>query len=334
MTALARAWNRWWFAPSARHQVGIFRIALLAWFVYLYVDYFTSLGWVAHRPIAFLHRCLGLRLSPIPFPWPDGLGTALQWIGWTTLFTSLLGIATRASLIVFTLVTFHLQGIRYSFGYFGHAHLLACLALAALAVAPGAGSWSVDALVRALRRREPVLAHLRGRPAPVWLARIVLIQIVAVYLAAGVAKLRYGGLEWLDGRTLSFYLAGETHDGKQYFGAKREPAPEDLWRDGFGLEHILYKAHPPPSARRLARHPWVCRLLAVASVGFELGFAVVLFAPRLVLPALVAAVAFHEGIDALMRIEFAHYYPVFALFVDWEALARKLRWKGSQPRRS
>lgn len=319
-------WLRWWFAPTGRYQIGLFRIALLLYFVNLYSVFYSDFARFNRRPLTLLEPCLMMRLLPIPYPWPDGLGEAMFAIGWTTLFTSLVGLCTRPSLIVFTLVTYHLHSIRYSFGYFGHAHLLPALALGVLALAPDIASYSLDRVIRAWRRREPIWPGLRGGPAAPWAARVVLIQIALLYLAAGVAKMRYAGPRWMDGQTMQFYLAGESRAGRQHFGAKENPTPEDLWRDGYGIESHLYLSGPPPElGQAVARSRVACQVMSVATIVLEFGFVMVLFVPRLLFPTLVALVLMHEGILYTLDANFRGHYAVFLLFADWRVVGRCLR---------
>ncbi len=104
---------------------------------------------------------------------------------------------------------------------------------------------------------------LAGTPVPRWGTQLMLVLIVLLFFSAGVSKLRYSGLAWADGQTLSFYLDGGTglripdpeSDGylapnstwrKGFSQFVTSEHPTDLWKDGVGLEGYLYRARPEP----------------------------------------------------------------------------------------
>jgi hypothetical protein len=58
--------------------------------------------------------------------------------------------------------------------------------------------------------------------------------------------------------------------------------------------------------------------MALFAVGFELSFPFVMLVPRLRRYAAVAALLFHAGIEAVMRIPFSSLWLTYVVLVDWK----------------
>lgn len=144
--------------------------------------------------------------------------------------TAALGIATRASLLALFFTWLPMGTLESGFGYFNHTPALPAQVVLALAFAPGVSAWSLDRLIVAKLRRAPVQwAPLAPRFGDV----VVCLAVGVVYFASGVAKLRWGGVSWLDGSTLAFYLHAQ--QVPMWFGATASEVPHpQVWKDGFG----------------------------------------------------------------------------------------------------
>lgn len=92
----------------------------------------------------------------------------------------------------FALTVLVLATYRSSWGQLLHFENLLVLHLLVLAVAASADAWSLDAWRRPTPRRD------RAYGPPLFLLCVV---VVVTYLIAGVAKLRYGGTDWVSGDT-------------------------------------------------------------------------------------------------------------------------------------
>lgn len=107
--------------------------------------------------------------------------------------------------------------------------------------------------------------------------------VVAVtYVLAGVAKLRIGGLDWLDGDTLRDLVA---HDNLR--------------------KAVLGDAYSPVG-KALVAHGWVFAPMAWATVVVELGAPVALLSRRWAIAWSGAAWTFHAGILLLMAVVFPY----------------------------
>ena len=140
------------------------------------------------------------------------------------------------------------------------------------------------------------LALRDAAPAwPLWLIKLCLAQM---YFSAGLEKLRHTGWAWADGTSLQAYLV-EHH----------------LWGD-------------TPQALWLAQRLWLCRVLSVLTLAFELSFWLLLLWPMLRWLYAPAGLLFHLGTALTMRIHYLRYLgPVYLVFATDAAFAL-LSWWG------
>ncbi|MCU1343826.1 MAG: hypothetical protein JWL70_92, partial [Acidimicrobiia bacterium] len=186
----------------------------------------------------------------------------------------------RLSGPLFALLFLMATTYRVSFGHVLHTDHLPALHLLVLGFSPAASAWSLD------QRREggPVL---RNSERFGWPVRILALLTVITYMLAGVAKLRYGGFDWLTGDVLRNQIAYDN------------------------LRKVLIGDVHSPLGGWLVRHPLLLRPFATVSVVVELGALVALSSRRLghrTVRGMWAGAAwgFHVGIAALMAIAFPY----------------------------
>jgi hypothetical protein len=149
---------------------------------------------------------------------------------------------------------------------------------------------AADAL-RLGRRGEPVGESARYG----WPLRVAAIVTVVTYALAGFAKLRIGGLAWLDGHSLRNHVA---------YSATRLR---------------VLGGTPSPLAEPIMRIGWLFTPLAVATLVIELGAPLVLVVPRLRVPWVALAWCMHTAIAATMFVVFPYplaliaFAPLFRL---------------------
>jgi hypothetical protein len=186
----------------------------------------------------------------------------------------------------FALAFLAMTTYRVSFGHVLHTDHLPALHLIVLAVAPAADAWSLDH-----RGASPVAPHERFG----WPVEVMGLLTVISYLLAGVAKLRYGGFDWLTGDVLRNQIAYDN------------------------LRKVLLGDVHSPVGGWVVRHPLLLRPVAVATVLVELGAFVALGRGWVRAAWAVAAWLFHVGIILLMAIAFPYqlagvaYAPFFAV---------------------
>jgi hypothetical protein len=154
---------------------------------------------------------------------------------------------------------------------------------------------------------DRVIARRLGRgPKPTvpsgeyrWPVRAVWVILALTFFAAGVSKLRHGGIEWVTSDNMSIILHQHA-----YQVSAEEPLLADF---------SLY----------LSRHPLACSLLAFGTVFIEVGYPLALFHRRFrwfFPPAMCGALI---GIRLLMGPTFPQFLLCHLFWIPWDrVLAR------------
>jgi hypothetical protein len=165
-----------------------------------------------------------------------------------------------------------------------------------------------------------------------WPKRLIIALIAITYFATGLSKLRHGGPEWLDGKTLAFYAGGGSPRpplASQRFLAGADLPVEARFRDGVGLVDFAYVSRPTALGRTLARSSALMAVLAILTVLLELSFPLILVGRRVRWLIFGSAAALHLGIKGLMAIGFMPFLLVFAVVLEhgqlWTTLSRRRR---------
>jgi hypothetical protein len=180
-----------------------------------------------------------------------------------------------------------LGSYRGSWGQLLHFENLMVLYLVIIALSPAADTWSLDARRRRRHsQRDGEIADLpRASTAYGWPIALASLVLVITYVIAGIAKLRYGGVDWVFGDTLRNHVA---------FAAAR-------------LD--LLGATPSPLAPVGVRLDWMWPFAAAVSIVIELAAPVALLGGRTRTIWVVAAWLMHVGILGFMLIAFP--FPLF-----------------------
>ncbi len=294
-------------APAER--LAAFRI-LLALFVVGYLairlPVFTDLGdrsATRFEPVG-VFRLIG---SPLVGSVNDGVLLAGILLGVA------FGIGWRFRLVgpAFAIVLLVLTSHRSSWGQLLHFENLMVLHVAVIGLSPAADAWSLDARRRAGVRSAAGAVH--GPEAdrygfPLLLASVI---VVVTYVIAGVAKLRYGCIEWVAGDTLRNHVA--------YSVTRLE----------------LLGGWASPAASVVVDVPWALPPMAATSVVIELAAPVALLSGRWRNGWVAAAWLMHAGIYVLMLVGFPSplfliaFAPMFPLEEWWE----RVRWQVFERRR-
>ena len=271
MTAMKR-FDAWWLAPAPALRPAILRVL-----VGLY-----CLGLFAGRGLEYIGatRLPADRFSPVgivailPAPVPSALGIGLVIATALLAVAFTVGFRYRVCGPAFALLLLWVTSYHNSWGHIGHGDNLVVLHVLILAATPAADTLAVDA-----RRGSSTWSPRYG-----WPVRLMAVTTVLTYALAGWAKLRYGGIDWLDGDVVRLQVAYDTLR-KARFGA-------------------------PPTGPTLAalEHPWVFAPVAALTVCLELFAPLALLRPRLATPWAIGMWLLHLGIAVLMRIAFT--YPL------------------------
>ena len=180
---------------------------------------------------------------------------------------------------VFAVGWLALASYRGSWGQLLHFENLFVLHLLIVGLAPAADRWSLDRAGRAPKRMS---GADELRVADRALAAMI---VVITYVITGVAKLRYGGLDWIFGDTLRNHVA--------YAAARLD----------------VLGADPSPLAAMGVDLSWVWPFAAAATIVIELSAPIALFGGKVRTAWVVAAWLLHAGVLAFMLIGFP--YPLF-----------------------
>ena len=210
------SWERYWFRPAPYFDLAVVRIVgvgtqlcLLSFWSIAFGKASSHLHTFANLdalPDQIYNPITALRFFLLPLG-VDRPGFDLMVGGYYVTIVAglfaLVGLCTRTSLSVFALGNIFEVAYVYSFGDVHHTQAPLFIALLLLAIAPSGRALSIDAL---LRRR-------RGRPYPAegplaaWPILLLQWLFCLIYLSALLSKLVFvGGLDWVNGYTLQYYL--------------------------------------------------------------------------------------------------------------------------------
>jgi hypothetical protein len=286
-TGVVERWNQFWFAPTTPDNLGFCRVLffglLLVYFFPVRYD-----GW-ATIPRSFFDPVWPFEKLHIPIV-PDPYLGLLAAIWKASLFLACVGFCTRISTAIAFVLGAYLIGIPYNFGKTDHMTAIIVFTLGFFALSRSGDAWSADSLIRRRFRDLPP-------PAPSgeyrWPVRAVWLTMALVFFAAGMAKLRLGGLAWVFSQHMEISLVQRFYD----------PNPPDI-RLGLWI----------------AQHPWAARTMAAGSLLGELLFPLSLFnlRARRVLPPLLLAMQL--GIGLLMNVWFWPFMFCYLFWVPWDGI--------------
>ena len=191
-TTATERWNpveRWFFKPLPLARLAWFRVFVYAFIPIDVLHLHTSGTYHAYADSVFYRKLLAARVLPYPTPtWALVYGAL-----WVTVAISLvllvLAIRGRTSRVLgYAIAVIYLydQVVAFSYGKVDHDRMGFILALFVIPTVGRAG----------LRDR-------RSSEQAGWALRMVWIGAVATYFLASVAKLRFGGLHWVNSATIA-----------------------------------------------------------------------------------------------------------------------------------
>jgi hypothetical protein len=238
---------------------------------------------VLYTPVG-LFRVLGIRWVAPGVLRAVTVLTVLAWIGAAVgLLQPLTGVLTFLGFAF-------LHGVNAGALGSNHSTHSALYALFCLSFSVSHDAWSLDRYL-ASRTGWPMLVAPGSVLETGFAPRLMLVFLVYCMFAGGVSKLRNGGIRWLDGRALRFYVAESTMCAR--------------W---------------PAFARFLARSPRLCRGLAWFTLVVELGAVAALWDSPLRLVLVLGWSALHVGILLVMMPAYWVQMWCYTLILDWRQL--------------
>ncbi len=266
MSAVGRWISAWWFEPIPRQRFEIFRRAAYA---FIFLDVLVTTAWVARHvdaPTELYQPLFIGRLFHLPVP------TSGFVIGVEITLLVAAGVAfTRKLPRLFGTAVFFLylewMVIAMSYGKVDHDRFAFLVALAVLPTAFGSRSQG-------------------GSDAAGWAFRCIQVAVMLTYFLAAIAKLRFGGLAWLNGATMMWAV---------------------LRRGTFLTDPII-------------DHPLVLKVSQYLIMAFELGSPLLLVRGRIGKAFLVGAVIFHVVTYASVTIIFLPHVFCLLTFLPLERI--------------
>ena len=180
--------TRWLLSPGPVARVAVLRVVV---YLFVPVDVLLTTTWVrAHAqvpPELYAPLRIGRLLPlPTPGPWVEGFQVLLVLAALAAAAAAVRGALPRLTGWLVALMYLEWMVVAMSYGKVDHDRFAF---LVALFVLPSVGRAS-------LRSRERT-------EAAGWALTLIAIAVVATYVLAAVAKIRFGGWDWVDGATLT-----------------------------------------------------------------------------------------------------------------------------------
>ena len=290
-------WNAYWFRPAPYVDLAMVRILAVACQLWLLsyprysIEHFELL-WNLPEPL--YDPITILKLLLLPFGWGYRPSPEfMQLVQYATVVAgimALIGFRTSLSLAVFALGNVLLVSYIYSHGDFHHTEAPLMIALGILALSPSGRVLSADQWLRQRRSGKPAAHDLLTAEGPLagWPIRLIQWIFVLIYLSAIMSKLVYeGGLEWLNGYTLQYYLIQDTLRKGTLLGG---------W---FAQQHTLVL------------------LSQYMVVAFQATFALCVIFPRLRWIYVPLGLGFHIGNWVLLQAPFPEWIALYAVLIPW-----------------
>ncbi len=283
-------WNRYWFAPSPPEALAFYRIVCFATLAATYWNY-DDRGWAFVSPVFWMPVSV---FHAMPQPHDPGAIGAIQAIWKLSLLTSAAGLLTGLSTGAAAILGIFVLGLPNNYGTSHHNDTFVVLLLLILAVSRCGDAWSLDDSLR--RRFRSTGADRRSRQALgeyTWPFRLAQALFLLVFAAAGIAKLRHGGVAWMSAANLRALL----------------------------LSH-LFTHHPPThlGSSIAASGRW-SGIGAVATVLLECSALPALFISPLRAPVLAGLFGLQVAIVLTMGVYFTPQIAGYLLFLPWGRIA-------------
>jgi hypothetical protein len=222
---------------------------------------------------------------------------ALMSLTTVSLLLSTAGLWTHATIKTSALLVLFYQGLLRNLGHFNHDEMLGVYYLVVLAFSPCGDGFSVDSVLRRGRERARLSEVAYGYP-------ILLMRALMAwaYFSSALLKLRFSGARYFSPDTLPNLAAQHSLDNLH----------DTRFRYAFNL--LDHGAYTTP--------------LVALVVAWELLFPLAVFSKRARWWLLGFGVVFHVSTLFLMNIFFPHLLAMYLVFVDWRAVAARLKgWR-------
>lgn len=293
--SVRRSWQRFWFEPSTATNLAVSRVVLYAPLTLFYAQQDFSI-WGSVSP-ALVQPIWLFSAFHLPVFSP-GVLTAVELV-WKVSLATAIGLFTNLSCLVSAVLGLYLLGLPHNFGQTYHFDAAILFGFGVLAFSRCGDAWSIDALRRAARR--PERAHIVWQSGEyTWPIRLMWVTISLIFCAAGIAKLRTSGLEWVTSDHMTLLL-----QRVQYHISDADPVTN--W------------------GSYIAPVPWMASGVAATTIVVETLYPLALFRTPLRPAIVVAGIGLIVGIRLLMGPTFEHFLLVNGFWVPWDRVGARLR---------
>lgn len=290
-------WKRYFFSPGTGLNASICRIVIVGgqmfWFpigVQRHLDYIKNNdGFIHPEPLiqllSFIFGEDSIRSESLFLT----CAMLLLITGWMAF----VGLFTRPALFVFTAINMLYVTHGYSYGEHHHREAMYLMAMMLLVFSPCNRYLSVDYLIAKFTGMSRSIDFVTDMKATAtvygtWAVRLAMTLLSIAYFTAGVCKLANGGIDWLNGYTMQRFI---------FQDAVRYDLPWGLW---------------------VSHQWWLCFLMGIGAVVFEVGFPAVLWKRWLAFIILPMGVTMHTLILYLQAAPFYHFMVLYVLFINFE----------------
>ncbi len=309
-----KGWNAYWFRPAPCIDLAVVRIIIVGTQLLLLLLHPTPNGGhadVDHLPDWMYDPITALRFFILPFGSDYRPSyTEIYFIQNVAIVAgclALVGLMTRMALLIFAICNIFIVAWFYSFANYHHSEAPMFIALLVLAFSPAGQVLSVDARLRSRGSSRTSAAMLSEYSELVgWPILLIQWLFVLIYLSAVMSKLLFvGGLDWLNGYTLQYYLIQDSMRGSgSLMGA---------W---FAQHHILVM------------------LGQYGVILFQSTFVLAVIFPKLRWIYLPVGMGFHIANIVLLNALFPQWMAMYCVFIPWKRLFELLRERASVWRES
>jgi hypothetical protein len=284
-------WRDFWFKPQGPSNLGFCRFLYLMIVLYLYRGSdFSQLAYIdiQNWKPTWLFVILRLPIASID-------GFQILGVVWKiSLLLGAIGLLTRLSLSVSFGLGFYLLGMVHNWGKINHGSAIVILVLGVLMCSRCADGWSLDRLIARRRGKEPA----KDSGEYCWPVRTVWLIVSIIMFAAGFAKMRGAGLQWMNGDNLAILLLQH----QLHYGGFA-PTEWGLW---------------------LARRTWLCLILSVMTIVLELFTFLAMFHWTFRWVFAVGGICMVLGFHLLLGPFFPFLMATYLFWVPWDRVGRWL----------
>ena len=292
-------WNAFYFRPGSPVALGALRIIFFACVIGLFVIFDPLNRWNASTVQPQTYRPIGL------LDWTNAPLMSQSRVD--VLFgvfvvgnvLAMVGLLTRTSAMLAGLTGLYLYAMPSSFGKVGHGNMLLLFTTFTFALSRAGDALSFDAIISRLRGKTPPGWAKEYRSGEyTWPIRTVWLFMTLIFFATGIAKLRWGGYDWL----FTPHLASTIRQHYLLPGGAAPSSQIGLW---------------------IAQFEWLCIATAWLTVFVELFFPLALLNKwgRLFFPTAMFCLQF--GIGWSMGIFFWTFFIGYVFWLPWELVGRR-----------